>query len=572
MRQLILLGIAFLGIAFPSRGASYYPARLDDPNAVYLTPDQFPVRGDGNADDSAAVQAAIDRVQERTGEGILFIPQGRYRVTRTIYVWPGVRLIGYGEKSPVFVLADKTPGFQQGVGCMFFFTGMRPNRGAAGAAFPGRAFRLPPPPPGTVPPTPSIADAGAGPFYSSMSNIDCELGADNAAAVGVRFHVAQHGYLAHMDFQIASGLAGLQDIGNEAEDLHFHGGRYGILTRKTSPAWQFTLIDSTFDGQREAAIRENEAGLTLVHDEFRNVPTAIAIDPHYSDQLWVKDARFENIGGPAILIGNENSRMTEINLENIVCHKRRIFARFRESGRQLAGAGEIYEVKVLSHGLTLAAPGVAGEIKTRYDAVALETLPPASPNAIRGLPPTREWVNLRALGAKGDGATDETALIQKAIAEHRVIYIPTGHYIVSDTLRLRPDSVLIGLHPNQTQIDIPDSTPGFQGPGPPKPLLEAPRGGDDVVTGIGISTGGINSRAVGALWMAGKDSLMDDVRFLGGHGTIGPAGERQSPYAANLFSDPDPHRRWDAQYPSLWITHGGGGTFADIRSEERPVG
>jgi sugar lactone lactonase YvrE len=64
--------------------------------------------------------------------------------------------------------------------------------------------------------------------------------------------------------------------------------------------------------------------------------------------------------------------------------------------------------------------------------------------------------------------------------------------------------------------------------------------------------------------MAGKDSLMDDVRFLGGHGTIGPDGKRLSPYSANLASDPDPHRRWDAQYPSLWITHGGGGTFANI--------
>jgi hypothetical protein len=564
MRQLILLGIAFLGIAFPSREASYYPARLDDPNAVYLTPDQFPVRGDGNADDSAAVQAAIDRVQERTGEGILFIPQGRYRVTRTIYVWPGVRLIGYGEQRPVFVLADKTPGFQQGVGCMFFFTGMRPNRGAAGAAFPGRAFRLPPPPPGTVPPNPSIADAGAGTFYSAMSNIDFELGADNAAAVGVRFHVAQHGYLAHMDFQIASGLAGLQDIGNEAEDLHFHGGRYGILTRKTSPAWQFTLIDSTFDGQREAAIRENEAGLTLVHDEFRNVPTAIAIDPHYSDQLWVKDARFENISGPAILIGNENSRMTQINLETIVCRQVPVFARFRESGRQLAGAGPIYQVKILSHGLTLPALGAIGEIKTTYDAAPLSSLPPSTPNAIRGLPSIVTWVNLRSLGAKGDGATDDTAVIQKAIAEHTVLYVPSGRYVVRDTLKLRPDSVLIGLHPDQTQFDILDSTPGFQGPGAPRPLLEAPRGGDNIVTGIGLSTGGINSRAVAALWMAGKDSLMDDVRFLGGHGTLGPDGKRVSPYAANLASDPDPHRRWDAQYPSLWITHGGGGTFANI--------
>src|ERR1039458_4667349 len=164
MRQLILLGIVFLGIAFPSRGASFYPARLDDPSAVYLAQDQFPVRGDGIADDSAAIQAAIDRVQEKTGEGILFIPEGRYRVTRTIYVWPGVRLIGYGEKRPVFVLADKTPGVQQGIGDMFFFAGFRPNQRPGGAAFAGRAFRPLPTPPGTVPPTQTVADAGPGTF------------------------------------------------------------------------------------------------------------------------------------------------------------------------------------------------------------------------------------------------------------------------------------------------------------------------------------------------------------------------------------------------------------------------
>jgi len=54
------------------------------------------------------------------------------------------------------------------------------------------------------------------------------------------------------------------------------------------------------------------------------------------------------------------------------------------------------------------------------------------------------------------------------------------------------------------------------------------------------------------------------VRFLGGHGTTGPDGKRVNPYSANLASDPDPHRRWDGQYPSLWVTHGGGGTFANI--------
>jgi sugar lactone lactonase YvrE len=256
--------------------------------------------------------------------------------------------------------------------------------------------------------------------------------------------------------------------------------------------------------------------------------------------------------------------MTQINLEDILCRQVPVFARFRESGRELAAAGEIYQVKVLSHGLTLPALGTTGEIKTNYVAAPLKTLPPSTPNAIRGLPPIATWVNLRTLGAKGDGVTDETAVIQKAIAEHPVLYVPSGRYVVSDTLRLRPDSVLIGVHPDQTQFDILDSTPGFQGPGAPRPLLEAPRGGDNIVTGIGLYAGGINSRAVGAMWMAGKDSLMDDVRFLGGHGTNGPDGRRVNPYSANLFSDPDPHRRWDGQYPSLWITHGGGGTFANI--------
>ena len=123
------------------------------------------------------------------------------------------------------------------------------------------------------------------------------------------------------------------------------------------PAWQFTLIDSTFDGQREAAIRENEAGLTLVHDEFRNVPTAVSIDPHYSDQLWIKDSRFENITGPAVVISNDASRMTEINFENVLCSHVPIFAKLRESGREFRQVADTYQVSVFSHGLSLAYPG-----------------------------------------------------------------------------------------------------------------------------------------------------------------------------------------------------------------------
>lgn len=179
MRNLALSGILWLSAALASQAASFYPVRLDDSEAVYLTRDRFPVSGDGKTDDSQAIQSAIDKVQEATGEGILFVPEGRYRVTRTIFVWPGIRVIGYGSARPTFVLADNTPGFQQGIGYMFFYAGLRPSSGPGGRAFPGFLFHLPPGPPGAVPPNPTIPDANPGTFYSAMSNIDFEIGSGN---------------------------------------------------------------------------------------------------------------------------------------------------------------------------------------------------------------------------------------------------------------------------------------------------------------------------------------------------------------------------------------------------------
>ncbi len=560
----VLILLATLSAAVACFANSAYPTRLDDPAAVYLTPADFHVHGDGVADDSLAIQAAIDKLQETKGEGIVFIPQGSYRITRTIYIWPGIRVIGYGSQRPVFVLGKSTPGYQDGIAYMFFFAGARPRSEATTASRrPRFNFHMPPTPPGVVPPSHAVPDANPGTFYSAMSNVDFEIGPDNAGAVAIRFHAAQHAFLSHIDFNIGSGFAGIHEVGNEAEDLHFHGGQFGIMARKPSPAWQFTLIDSTFDGQREAAIRENEAGLTLVHDEFRNVPTAVSIDPHYSDQLWIANSRFENISGPAVLISNEASRMTEINFENIVCSHVPVFAKFRESGREFSQPSAIYKVSAFSHGLDIPYPGAVAAFKTRFESSPLATLPPVTPPAIRPLPDAGTWINVHTLGIKGDGNTDETVALQKAIDDHPVLYFPSGRYMLHDTLTLRPDSVLIGLHPSTTQFDLPDGTPAFQGPDAPKPLLLAPAGGNNIVTGLGIFTGGLNSRATGLLWHSGKDSLVDDVRFLGGHGTNASDGTRTNPYNNTHTADPDLHRPWDSQYPSLWI-EAGGGTFANI--------
>jgi hypothetical protein len=540
-----ILALAILSSAVPLFGSSYYATRLDDPRAIYLTRDKFPVQGDGIADDSAVLQQAINTVQEKTNQGILFVPAGRYRLTRTIYVWPGIRLIGFGSTRPAFVLAANTPGFQQGPAYIVFFAGGRRNA------------KDPPP------------DANPGTFYSAISNIDIEIQEGNPGAVGIRAHYAQHCFLAHMDFHIGSGLAGIHDGGNVAEDVHFYGGQYGIWTRKPSPGWQFTLIDATFEGQREAAIREHEAGLTLIRPQFKNVPTAISIDPQYSDELWVKDGRMESITGPAVIISNENSARTQINMEGVVCRKVPVFVAYRESGKRTAGPAETYEVKTFSHGLHYQDIGAVPAIQDVYETAPLSALPKPVKSDILDLPPIDAWVNIRSLGAKGDGTTDDTDALKGAIAQHRAIYLPSGQYRVTDTITLRPDTVLIGLHPSVTRILLADSTPAFQGVGSPKPLLETPKDGTNIVTGIGLYTNGINPRAVAAKWMAGTDSMMNDVRFLGGHGTIDPnaTAEESSKMWHEIYNnthtaDSDMNRRWDGQYPSLWIT--GGGSFVGL--------
>ena len=544
--------------------SSYYPARIDDAKATYLTKETFPVQGDGVADDSDGLQQAIDKVQDTTNQGILFIPSGRYRLSKTIYIWPGIRLIGLGETRPVFVLGPNTPGFQQGPSYMIFFAGFRPGSvrisNSSGTA--NRRF----PPAGAKPP-----DASPGTFYSAISNVDIEIQNGNPGAVGVRAHYAQHCFLAHMDFRIGSGLAGIHDGGNVAQDVHFYGGQYGIWTRKPSPGWQFTIIDATFEAQREAAIREHEAGLTLIRPQFKNVPTAISIDPKYADELWVKDGRMENISGPAVIISNENGARTEINMEGVACRNVPVFALYRESGKQIAGRGQVYDVKTFSHGLHFDDIGSVPAIQDVYEVTPLDRLPEPTKSDIPDLPPMNTWVNLRTLGARGDGVTDDTEVLKNAIAAHRSIYLPSGQYLVSDTITLRPDTVLIGLHPSVTRILLADSTPAFQGVGSSKPLLETPQGGTNIVTGIGLYTNGINPRAVAAKWMAGRDSLMNDVRFLGGHGTVDPGSTVEEAlkvwdkiYNNTHTADSDLNRRWDGQYPSLWITNGGGGTFLDI--------
>lgn len=521
---------------------SAYPLRPNDPHAVYLTSQEFGARADGITDDADALQHAIDRVQETTHHGVVFIPEGRYRLGKTVHIWAGIRLIGFGAKRPVFILGRGTPGFQKGASrYMLWFTDERTRAGQP------------------------IADASEFTFYSGVMNIDFQLGEGNPAAVAIRFNVAQHGFITHANFHLSSARAAIEAVGNQASDIHIHGGQYGIITGKTSPAWQFLLMDSSFEGQRVAAIQTHEAGFTLVRDRFANTPVAVEIPADQVEQLYGRDLQMRNISRAVLQLGDVRNLRSEVTLQNVACAHVAQFAKGTES---LRGSGPIsvsspfFVMDRFTVGLDIGNDGREQHIALHHSEHRMDHQAAEPLSDVPSLPAMSSWVNVRTLGVKGDGDTDDTAALQRAIDSHPTLFLPSGIYRLTGSLHLRPDTALIGFSPFTTQFTLLDSEAAFQGSGLAIPMLIAPHGGSNIVTGIGIATGNANPRAAGVEWLAGSRSMLEDMDFIRGHGEhialLAPAAPVPSAHRAPM--------QLDAQYASLWVHDGGGGIFRGIWS------
>ena len=548
---------------------SVYTQRPDDPEAYYFTPENYGIKADGKTDVTNALQNAINQVKREKNFGILFIPEGKYLISNTIYIPGAIRLIGYGKSRPEFILAANAPGYQQEVTAdkgkakyMFWFTG------------------------GAVPEGQAPRDAGAGTFYSAMSNINLRISDGNPHAVALRTHYAQHSFISHLAVYTGKGKAGLFDVGNEMENVAFFGGDYGIYSTKASPGWQVAMIDSYFEGQRIAALRCQETGLAIVNIQVKNVPVVFDIDPNYADRLYVENSRFENVKDAIVVICNENNSNNQITFRDVFCSKVSVVAKYSRSNTQTPSGHNIYRIKEYDHGLQMDDIVALPEYRTVLNVEPLQRLPDVLARDIPNLPSMKEWVNLRELGAKGDDETDDTKAIQEAIDKYEVIYVPQGWYRISETLRMKPGTKLIGLHPFGTQFRLAESTSAFSGFGAPKALLESSVGGTNFLNGIGINTGAYNYRAVGVKWMANADSYMNDVKFVGGHGGMSKPQPRQEGdqtasarqgeggfgrnQSSRISSPTNPvtaqgmDMAWDNQYWSFWVTNNGGGRFKDI--------
>ncbi|MDX2230534.1 MAG: PA14 domain-containing protein [Leptolyngbyaceae cyanobacterium bins.349] len=168
----------------------------------------------------------------------------------------------------------------------------------------------------------------------------------------------------------------------------------------------------------------------------------------------------------------------------------------------------------------------------------LVNLTPPPPNLGENIvfPADAGVLNVRDFGARGDGVTDDTAAIQAALNAFpngmRIIYLPNGTYLVSDTLSWPAgtpgtgndykNTIMQGQSRDGVVIRLRDGVEGFGEAAEPKAVIftgpaPAQRFGNSI-RNLTVDTGTGNPGAIGIQFNASNQGSMRQVTIRSGDG------------------------------------------------------
>lgn len=335
----------------------------------------------------------------------------------------------------------------------------------------------------------------------------------HAGAIGIRHSGSQGSWMQDVTVLADGAYAGLNCCPGQGGGTHHVeviGGQYGIVIEPDS---RFPLLNAcVFRGQTKAAIRYAGGGC--------QVPTLLV------------GCRLEPAGDTAVDLTTERAyagiSMVDCVIElppggTVVKTKRPenifvedSFVRGADSvhsgGAKLPSPTQWTRVARFSSHTDQGVNLLNGVVST---GTISQWAPAAEPDdtAIRRRhwPPSPSFedagaANVRDFGAKGDGTTDDTTAFTKAIAAHDKIFVPSGDYRLSGTLRLKPKTHLFGLSRSFTSIGGGLSRTGGGEPGPSPEsdsfTLETP---DDADAAPGLSFLSVQGRVQ---WRSGRGVAM----------------------------------------------------------------
>ncbi|MDZ4199443.1 MAG: glycosyl hydrolase family 28-related protein [Kiritimatiellia bacterium] len=510
----------------------------------------------GEKDSTRALQAAADFARDH--QMVCFLPAGTYRISDTLELRQNLYVRGNGsiqgapqhpnvlmgstadpQRRAVLLLAPRSEGFgdPDHRKLVVHFTNRTP-----GGRRPGQKT-------GTDPDFPQANTS----YNQIFANIDIVIGEGNPGAVGIRMQAAEGSSIQDCTIDATHGLGGMQGAAGSGGSHHHItviGGRFGIDTSGFPP--EFRL-----DGPG------TQPTPTLTHVTLLNQTGPALINRSRGPLVGVG---WRIVGrGPGPLIQNLN-RQASAPFDGSLCLVDSLieFETSSPENRVLETVRDVLfdHVYVRNAALLLADVPVPSEgewvhVRTlavpvrpaKFNGLEVTTDPyldglriagpileigPATPPPVT-LRSRHIWgsdfpswespgaANVRALGAAGDGITDDTAVIQKAIDEHDLVFLPKGVYRISDTLRLRSRTRLIGL---AQHLSILMASPPFgpiHHPADPRPLIATADDADaeTILAFLGLyvtyhgpaDTQEIRNGHTALLWRAGPKSILRTVQI-----------------------------------------------------------
>lgn len=376
----LLLVAGAIALAAPAfAGPIVFPA---DPRAILDAKRDCGAKGDGVADDTDALQAAIER-SARTA--ILYLPNGVYRITRPLVFkradgregsMIGPWLYGQDRDKTIIKLADNADGF-------------------ADPAKPLEAIR------GQARPDGSRMNADF--FDRTIVNLTIDTG-NNPGAVGIKFYSNNTGLMQDVLIR-GQGAVGI-DLGfNDQngplliQDVQIDGFAIGIQTNRILNAQ--TLSRVTIRNARQVGVLHR--GQVMAFEGLNVIGSPLAVDSGSNGVLTLLDCRFEaspGTTGPAIKLAKGHlyaARLATTGFASAIASE--------------TPGGNVKDLNV--HEYSSHSPITLGE-GTPASGLLLKPLPePQIP-----LPTSAEqWICANDFGAKIRDNEDDAPAFQKAIDE-----------------------------------------------------------------------------------------------------------------------------------------------------------
>ncbi len=482
---------------------------------VDVTAAPFHADPTGKRDSTRALQKAIDF--SRDAQMVCFFPRGEYMVSDTLVLRHGIHMRSHratfmnnlnmpcvlvgsrqGEGSPDYarpriVLRDHSAGF-----------GDSEKTKAVIEHWQYQVKRF------TVD-TSKGRGGGASLMNTMFVNLDIVIGRGNSGATGLHIRSCEGSAVQDVTIDATHGHTGIEGAtgnGGSWANVTVIGGRIGLDMRGWTPPTP-TMEGITLVNQSQVAIISACRGpLTAVGLKIvSRIPGPVIVGQQrwgsFDAGMSLIDSQIEfereALGArKATAISSQRS----VYLNNVFVRGADIVVADALPGRS---RGWIHvkefalgKVKTPAKGLDLSAPIYIDGKKVRgpYREVEMDVAPPADLQSrhlwSRNFPSweSDKVANVKAppYNAKGDSFADDTQTLQRAIDENEIVFLPKGYYRITRTLKLKPNTKLLGVAQHLSVIMARDPEGWFGDSAHPKPLVETADGrdADTVIAFVGL--------------------------------------------------------------------------------------